>query len=48
MVLIHIFTSVFAATVISKKQNKYFTASRVLILNSAIHILYNLAIIYLF
>lgn len=47
MIFIHIFTSVFAGIVVSKKQNPYFTAVRVLILNSAIHIAYNLAVIYL-
>lgn len=47
MIFIHIFTSVFAANVVSKKQNKYFTASRALIFNTTIHILYNLIVIYL-
>ncbi|MFA6048058.1 MAG: PrsW family glutamic-type intramembrane protease [Parcubacteria group bacterium] len=47
MISVHIFTSIFAAMVISKKQNRYFMATRVLIFNSVIHILYNLAVIYL-
>ena len=47
LLLVHIFTSVFAANVVSKKQNPYFMATRVLIFNSLIHILYNLGIIYL-
>jgi len=48
MIFIHIFTSLFAANVISKKQNKYFMATRVIVFNSTIHILYNLAVIFLF
>lgn len=48
MIFLHIFTSLFAANVIAKKQNIAFMTIRSLVFNTAIHIIYNVAIIFMF
>jgi hypothetical protein len=48
IIFVHLVTCGFSAYLISKKQNVYFITARALIINSIIHLSYNLAIIYLF
>jgi hypothetical protein len=47
MIFIHLFTSFFAANIVAKKQNIWFSTARVLILNSCVHISCNLVVEYL-
>lgn len=47
ILIIHLFTAGFSAWVVSNKENVYFTTARALIFNTLVHVLYNLAIIYL-
>ena len=45
---VHVFTAAFSGYLLAKKENIYFTTTRALIVNIFIHLLYNIAIIYLF